>query len=574
MAETPGPDSTTETVTPPVVEPTAVQTTAEADTAEFTELTDDQLHAVIDAEVSAARDLADPENAAQFDEAVFSARMERAARARNEIGARADRVAASQSARSRLGEFASTVPAPAARPAVPSVAQLPVTPADAPLPERRGVSFAMVVPSDVHGLVKGITPGGEYTSFSQIGDVLDERMRSVGRAGAGARSADLGLMQIQRTDANFTINADDPRQAMSVIDAVRSQSRLDGGDLITAWERSALRRAKGNERRVSLTAAAGWCAPSETYYNLCEMESLDGLIELPEATVSRGGVRWTQEPTFAQLMAATTFTNLTEAEVIANTPKACAAIPCPTFNDTRLNVAVTCLTGSFLQLRGYPELVARWGRGAMVAHGHRLNRAVIAALVTAAGAATVVATPAGDPSTSAILSAVELAATDIRYREGLADDAVIEIVLPRWVLASLRADQTRRAFGDPGTTDAVLMAWFTARNVRPQFVRDWQDFWGGVVAPSVGSGAPYVTSFPTTVQFLAFPAGSVVMLRQDVITLRNVYDSTNLAQNLYTELFFEEGWNLIYPCAGLRLYTALNCPSGATGLPIDLDCTP
>lgn len=573
MADTPDPQIPAPPVTEPV-EPTAVTTTAEQDAAEFGELTDEQLHAIIDTEVTAARDMADPERALQFDEAAFSARMERAGRARNEIGARADRVAAAEAARSRIGEFASTVPAAPVKPSVPSVSKLPADQGQPPVQSRKGVSFRMLVPADAHGLLNGVNQGGEYSSFMQIGEVLDARAGQVGRAGTGGKSSEMNLMQIRRTDANFTINADDPRQALGVIDAVRSQSRLDGGDLITAWERSAKRRARGDDRRISLTAAAGWCAPSETYYDLCEMESLDGLIELPEATVSRGGVRWTQEPTFAQLMAATTFSNLTEAQVIANTAKTCAAIPCPTFTDTRLNVAVTCLTGSFLQLRGYPELVARWGRGALVAHGHRLNRAVIAAMVTAAGAATVINTPAGDPTTSALLSAVDLAATDIRYREGLADDAVIEIILPRWVLVSLRADFTRRAFGDPGLTDARIMEWFAARNVRPQFVRDWQDFWGGVVAPSVGSDAPYVTSLPTTVQFLAFPAGAVVMLRQDVITLRNVYDSTNLAQNLYTELFFEEGWNLIYPCAGLRLYTALNCPSGATGLPIDLDCTP
>jgi hypothetical protein len=93
-----------------------------------------------------------------------------------------------------------------------------------------------------------------------------------------------------------------------------------------------------------------------------------------------------------------------------------------------------------------------------------------------------------------------------------------------------------------------------------------------VAAPSFGSGTPHVTAYPATVDFLSYPAGAVVMLRQDVITLHNVYDSTNLQQNLYTDTFFEEGWGLIYPCAGLRLYRTSICASGATGAPENWGC--
>ncbi len=39
----------------------------------------------------------------------------------------------------------------------------------------------------------------------------------------------------------------------------------------------------------NLVAAAGWCAPSETIYDLCEQESMDGILSLPEVTADRGG---------------------------------------------------------------------------------------------------------------------------------------------------------------------------------------------------------------------------------------------------------------------------------------------
>jgi hypothetical protein len=435
-----------------------------------------------------------------------------------------------------------------------------------------GVTFRMIIPSDAHNLIDGRQQGAEYTSFAEIGRAMDQRASQIGVSFTG-RTNKMGLMQIQRNDTQFAINDGMPVEDQArLIDLARSQKRLPGGNLFASWENSLKDAAGGDARRISLTAAAGWCAPSENLYTLCEMETTDGLWDTPEMTVTRGGVRYTQQPTFNDLMSANSYTGLTEAQVIADTAKNCAEIPCPTFTDVRLNVAVTCLTGSFLQLRGYPELMARWGRGAMVAHAHKLNKAKITAAVTAAGVPTVIGTPTDDAATSAILNAAALAATDTRYREGLGDSATIEQVWPMWALEAIRADFTRRAFGDPGLTNQRIIDWFAVRNILPRFVRDWQDHWGGAADPSFGGPTPYVTAYPTTANFLSYPAGAVVMLRQDVITLHNVYDSVNLPQNLYTDTFFEEGWNLIYPCAGLRQYTVSVCPSGATGAPENWGC--
>lgn len=539
--------------------------------AELAALTDEQVEAVFAEATAAAQDaVAEGSDFTPEVEAAFNAQLNRAETAKAELANRAARRERFAAAQSNAASLAAQVAKPKAQVAVPSVAEITKTPQAKPPVNGPGVSFSFMLPADGNGLIDGSVPGDNYTSFSQVGQALDNRTRSVG--GVNGRSTEYGLMQIRRNDTSFRASQHDVSASTAAIDAARNQKRLSGGSILRAWENGLMEKAGGDPRRLSLTAAAGWCAPSTTLYDLCEMESLAGLIDLPEITSTRGGVRWTQEPTYPQLDAATSFTNLTEAQVIADTPKVCAEIPCPTFTDTRLNVAVTCLTGSFLQLSGYPELIQRWVRGALVVHAHKLNEQIIDALVATAGAAIAIAAPAGDPATSAILSAVELAATDIRHRHMLSDEAVVEIVLPDWILAVIRADFTRRNAGDPGLTDARILDWFAIRHVRPQFVRDWQDFYGGVAAPSVGGPAPFITAFPTTVNFLAFPAGAVVLARQDVITLRNVYDSTNLAQNLYTELFFEEGWAPIYPCPEIRQYSALACPSGATAAQIDLDC--
>lgn len=560
-------DESTEPKTPAPETPTAETPD------QFTELTDEQIEAVISEATDAAQAAVDADT---FDEPVFEAAFARAEAAKAELSARGEKAAKLSAARDRAAALAASRPTPPAAPVVPSVAT--IAKVEQPAPAAPSMTFSLIVPGDSHNAIPGRAQGTEYASFSEIGHVLDKRATSSGAKG-GTQSVSRDLMEIRRHDAAFSVHGENPMADDAVIARARDQKRLDGGSLMAQWENSIMKAAGGNAKRVSLTAAAGWCAPSENVYTLCEMESLDGLIDLPTVTATRGGLRWTQEPTYPQLDAATAYTHLTEAQVIAATAKNCAPITCPTFTDTRLDISSTCLTGSFLQLRGYPELVARWVRGELVVHAHKRNEDIIAALVARAGAVTPIVLPAGDPVTSAVLSAVELAAEDIRYRNRLAFDAVIEVILPHWILPLIRADFTRRNGGDPGLTNAMILDWFAIRGVRPQFVYDWQDGYSGAGAtfPGGDGTAPFsATLVPagTAVQFLAFPAGGVVLAQQDVITLRNVYDAANLTQNLYTELFFEEGWAPIYPCPEIRLYSALTCPSGATAVQIDLDCTP
>lgn len=547
---------------------------------DFTGLSRDEVAAIADTAADKARELSASEDFSTEVEAEFETALAERQEALDELARRDADAERTASARQRAADLA-VAPAAPVVPAAPAAPVAPAAPAEptAPVPSvadmRRTApapvvpaapqaKFAIRVPSDANGLVPGIASGGDYADFGQVGHAMERRISQYATVRDGGVSSHQ-LAQIHRDYGDLNVHRDDRDEA--VIQHAISQSRLKGGNLMAAWNAAV-------KETGSLTAAAGWCAPSTTMYDLCELESLDGLLDIPEVNAIRGGVRWTQGTTYAELDAATTFTALTEAQVIAATPKTCSAIPCPTFTDTRLNIAATCVTGSFLQLRGYPEQVARFVRGAMVVHAHKLNEARIAAMVTQAGAATVIGAPAGDPVTSAVLSGAELAAVDIRYRNRMPFNAVIEVVLPQWVISLFRADWARRNVGDPAVSDAMLANWFAVRNIRPQFVYDWQDGYsgGGGTSPGGDGTPPYTTFFPQTVSFLAYPAGAVVSVVQDVVNLRNVYDAANLANNLYTELFFEEGWNLIYPCPDLRLYTVQSCPSGATAIQVDLDC--
>lgn len=373
-----------------------------------------------------------------------------------------------------------------------------------------------------------------------------------------------GAVQFRRSypealRADLTANGD----GYSVARHAANERLLPGGSLLASFQQEV-------KAGKALTAAAGWCAPSEVIYDLCELDSQDGLLALPEIQATRGGFQIPSNggPEFATVYSGIGVqgdTHLTEAEVISETAKVCYDIPCPGFTDNRLGVDYVCLTGSMLQRRGYPEAVSWFSRRAMNALPHKINQGVIAAIVAASGGPHIVPPdPSGDDAISSLLSAIGLAIMDAKYRNRMLFSATMEVVLPYWVLEQLRAAGTRRnGINLIGMTDAEIMDWFTVRKAIPRFVYDWQDAFSGLpLAP--GAGTP-ITSLPLTVNFLVYPAGTWVKAVQPVVSLDTVYDSTKLATNEYTALFAEDGWAALQMCPLSRLYTAQVDPSGVTG---------
>lgn len=349
----------------------------------------------------------------------------------------------------------------------------------------------------------------------------------------------------------------------TVAEHAASERRLFGGNLME----SAKGRIKSGR---GLTAAAAWCAPSEVIYQLCELESLDGLLSTPELQTSRGGWQIPElgGPDFAFIwnnIGNAGDTHLSEADVQEDIAKICTEIPCPDFEDIRLGVDYVCLTGGLLQRRGYPEIVARFSRGAMVALAHKMNRGFIADLVAASGPAIEVPQiVTGDDAASAVLSAVEMAITDIKYRNRMPFGISLEVVMPMWFLAQIRAGLSRRrGVALLSVSDAEILDWFTMRRAVPQFVYDWQDAFSDL--PGGPGAADPIEALPTSGQFLVYPAGTWVKAVQDVVSLDTIYDSTNLQTNQYTAIFAEDGWAPLQMCPDSRLYEVALDPSGVVG---------
>lgn len=301
-----------------------------------------------------------------------------------------------------------------------------------------------------------------------------------------------------------------------------------------------------NTPKQSLVASGGWCAPSEVLYdNLLELESRDGLFSLPEVGVNRGGFQFTRGPSFRDIYDGTGFSYTEQQDIDGNYgtdesgvgndtegSKPCYHVECPPFEEARLNVAGLCITAGLLQARGYPEVIARTIRGALVAHDHKMAARRINAV---AAGSDPVAMPAGQVgATAPLLTAVELQVEHYRYVHRISRSTTLEAVFPLWTHGAIRADLARRLGVDMiSVPNSRINAWFAERGVAPQFVYNWQDITGD---------AAEFTAWPNEVEFLLYPAGAWVAGSGDVITLDTIYDSVNLGTNDYTALFTEESW--------------------------------
>lgn len=462
---------------------------------------------------------------------------------------------------------------------VPSVSQMA---AQTKLPETPPASTPSTLKTTayVSPMAAGLLNVPVDSVYANHGDISLALIKNAGQFGVkGAPGTTQTIAQFRTEGRKHVIDTLDGQETMKTLREARRESQFSsqGGNLAKAWQKQV-------DATGSLTAAAGWCAPSQNDYSLCTTwDAGVGLLDLPTVTVTRGGINYTDDPTFqsiyANAVAAGGGSNfLTEAQVIADTAKTCSEIPCPTFENRRLDVMALCIRVSFLQAAGYPEVVSAWDDGLREAHQQEMNRLIIADIIARAGAATTLAAldgANGDSFTSALLAGLEVAATDIRYLYHLSPNSTVEVMLPMWVPAQIRADLSRRT-GDTGgllsVSDSYIASLFTQRNIRVHWVRGWQDglITGGALDPAFPGGditAPYsLTALPNDLSFVIWPAGSVAVARQDVVTLTNVYDAASLAQNEFTSLFAEEGFAPIYPCPGQRLYTLADlCVGGITG---------
>lgn len=385
--------------------------------------------------------------------------------------------------------------------------------------------------------VQGFSAGQHLDGMKKVAEAFSARSRGFNQPGTGASYS---VAQIRR-NAYEGLAVDGSKDDQTVIDHAGDEKRLKGG---------------------SLTAAAGWCAPSETLYDLCDNgASTEGMVDLPEVQVNRGGVRYTNGPDFSALYSGGF--HLTEAQMLAGEEKTCIDIPCPPFEEVRLDAVGICLTSPILMERGYPELVSAFLGEAMVAHQWKVNGILLDKMV-AAGGDPINAGAIGSVAAGA-MGAVELVANSERTRNRWGLSETVEAIVPHWAFGAMRLDYSQRTgVNMESVGDQQIISWFADRNISVKPVVGWQDLPEFTSASDVG--------YPATFQTLIYRSGTFVKGTQDVINLSAVHDSDNLKKNQYTALFFEEGVLLLQRCYGAKIIEVPVCAAGRTGAADIVDC--
>lgn len=402
----------------------------------------------------------------------------------------------------------------------------------------RAAREASVLHVSGEGLGFGV---GEGVTFDQAGHALESRLRSFNLA--QYQNAASNGRHLREVHALATVSRNVPDSLM--LDEGASQERIDA--VVAAATDAQHLPSTGD----SLVAAGGWCAPSETMYDLLELETSEGLLSLPEVGIRRGGLRFTKGPDFSTLYSQITGFSYTEEQDEAGTygvdangigngqagEKPCVKVDCPDWEEYRLEVDGLCISAGLLASRAYPEMLARTIRGALVAHRHRMSARNLATMAAGSTAVTMPSTQAG--AAAPLLTAIELQVQHYRYSHRLSQNAVLEAIFPFWVHGVIRSDLSRRLGVDLiDVTDARIDGWFRARGVNPQFVYDWQALDAGT--SSTGKSAEAFTAWPTEVSFLLYSAGTWLRGVADLISVDSLYDSQLLKQNDFIALFTEE----------------------------------
>jgi hypothetical protein len=431
-----------------------------------------------------------------------------------------------------------------------ATASLAETAAHAPTPKVPAQRLAVTASVDI----PGVAHGGELPTLRSLADVVARKAKSM-PVTQGQPSEQ--LVASIRNDFGHTVD-----------------DRTSRGEM-----KELIEFLTGPDKQAALVAGGGWCAPSEIRYDFFNIACEDGMIDLPTFGVSRGGIQFPTSPSLADALGggtafagfAATLSNestpflWTEADDIAaatgSPTKPCIRVPCPDFEEERLECYGYCLTAGNLTDDAFPEATANMLQLLMSAHAHVINARLIAQMLLASSATITVGGQTDDSAAPRIYNAVGMAATDYRARYGMCIDDVLEVVLPYWVRETIRADLAWKAGVElPAVSNAEVDSYFTARNVRVQWVNDWQ-----VRGASQFGNATPMTLWPTTVDFLIYAAGTFIHGNGLSLDLGVIRDSVLNETNDHTAAWSEECHLVARVGHESRRYTVPFNVKGSTG---------
>ena len=429
------------------------------------------------------------------------------------------------------------------------------------------------------GLPGTFEAGAKIDSIDSLGRLFETRARNMadqgGRYQARRNGDPFGGVQVASVRHDWGKDVFGDESSQTAIDEYRE--RVTG--------------MASESKMESLVAAGGWCAPSQIRYDFFNIACEDGMIDLPTFGVERGGIQFPVSPSLADTFSPaipwyTAFSNATvpwlwtegdDILAVTGSPtKPCIRVPCSTMSNVRLECYGICLTAGNLADNAWPESTRNFLRLLMAAHYHASNAryiATISALATGTNAITGCSTTATNAATATLLDTAELGAWDYRTKFGMCETDVMEAIYPAWAKGAIRADLAKRMGLSPNdafrVSDSDIASWFDVRGIRAQFVQDYQ-----VRAAGQPGAATPITSYPTVMRNLMYPAGTVARGNGMTLDLGVVRDSTLNARNDFTAAWMEECHLIARFGHEVREYTNALCPSGMTGANTLTSCCP
>lgn len=392
--------------------------------------------------------------------------------------------------------------------------------------------------------VEIVAEGQEFPSELTIADAMIRRRGRFGLIAEGseeniaiARASWSHLYGTERTlgrdeEANAALIA-------SVTDPVQIREKFE---------------ARRKEVGGSLVASGGLCAPVTPYYNLMMISNAVRPVRaaLPSFNADRGGIRAALP---ASLAAVTTGVgSMTAAQDAAGGTtgtKSCQAIDCPPFVETDVEIIYHCLKFGNLGARTFSERVAQWNNLVLAAHARLAERILLTGIDAASTQVEAHSISAG--ASAELLSAVLTAAAGLRSRHRMDPEAILRLLMPRWVLDLVVSDVYRSQFERWDMTPDKFVALLRQGNVEPSFYIDsaigkGQEFGSqtAVAKCSTEPGAGYgLLPFPEAVTWYLFPEGSFLYLDGGTLELGIVRDSVLNATNDF-EIFGESFENVAF----------------------------
>lgn len=426
------------------------------------------------------------------------------------------------------------------------------------------------------GLPGQVDMGGKIESVRQLGDLVEARARNMGDQGGRYRAR----------------RHDDPYGGVQVASIANNYDTIfneaTGQDAISAYI-DKIQGSRLASRMETIVAAGGWCAPSQIRYDFFNIAQECGMIDLPTFGVERGGIQFPVSPSLADTFVSpalawyTAFSNATvpwlwtegdDILAVTGSPtKPCIRVPCSTMSNSRLECYGICLTAGNLADNAWPESTRNFLRLLMSAHYHASNARYISTISALATQVTG-CTAAGSGAAAPLLATAELAAWDYRAKYGMCGNEVLEAVYPEWALGVIRADLAKRTGIAPNESfrisDGDIAAWFDTRNVRAQFVQDYQVRAAG--QPGASAGA--ITQYPSFLRTMIYAPGTVARGNGMTLDLGVVRDSTLNSHNDFTAAWMEECHLIARFGHEVREYTVNICPDGTTGAADLTTCCP